>query len=147
MQMLSYVSESLIPAADRSAAIRQLMVVAQERNASLGVSGVLYLRGNVFFQTLEGPESAIQDVFGRIIEDSRHHSICLLINKPIEKPRFSGWSLECFHEPSSEYDYLSTLEDIDHYFRDEAQFSTENVYAFFEEMALALEPYRLQKAS
>lgn len=147
MQMLSYVSESLIPTAERGATVRQLMRVAQEKNAALGISGVLFLRGNVFFQTIEGPKCAVNDVFGSIVSDPRHQSICLLANEPIEKRRFSGWSMECFHEHTNQKDYVNALQDLEYHFRHEEQFSASNVYAYFEEMALSLERYRLPKAA
>ena len=147
MRMLSYLSNAQLPALERKASIQQLMEVAQKRNDELEISGVLFLRGNTFLQTIEGPDDALKEVFQSIVADSRHNSICFLVSEAIERRRFSGWSLECFHDHGYSTDYDGTLQEINKYFKDEACFSASNVYSYFFELADELAPYRLLKAA
>ena len=147
MQMLSYVSEARIPANDRALAARHLMHVAQKRNAELDISGVLFLRGDTFLQTIEGPDYAVQSLFRSIASDRKHKSVCVLVNEQIEQRRFSGWSMECYHESNYLPDYIGTLQQIEKRFESEARFTALNVYSYFEELLIALDPYRLTKAA
>ena len=147
MQMLAYVSNARIPAMGRKAAMRQLSAAAQKRNDELGISGVLFLRGNTFLQTIEGPDDALREVFQSIVADNRHDSMCVLVNEAIEQRMFSGWSLECFHDHYSTSDFMSTLQDINERFDHEPCFTASNVYSYFSSLAADLAPYRLSTAA
>ena len=147
MQMLSYVSEAQIPHMERASTMRRLMDVAQKRNAELDVTGTLFLRGDTFFQIIEGADGAIQSLFQDIAADPRHKSVCLLVNEPITERRFSGWSMECFHDPSYQPDYFGSLSEIDRYFENEARFTVQGIYTYFSELAAGLASSRLTKAA
>ena len=147
MQMLSYVSEARVPHMERCSTMQRLMEVAQKRNAELDVTGVLFLRGDTFFQIIEGTDDAIQSLFQDIASDSRHKSVCVLVNEPIVERQFSGWSMECFHDPSFQPDYLGSLSEIDRYFKNESRFTAQGVYRYFSELAGELASFRLTKAA
>ncbi len=49
-------------------------------------------RGN-FVQALEGPDDKINDVWRRISNDARHHTIIVVHEGPIENRMFSDWSM------------------------------------------------------
>ena len=62
-------------------------------NAAQGVTGLLlYWRGN-FMQVLEGEESEVDETYGRICSDTRHHGIILILKAPIEMREFSHWAM------------------------------------------------------
>ena len=147
MQMLSYVSEAQVPHMERASTMRRLMDVAQKRNAELDVTGTLFLRGDTFFQIIEGADGAIQSLFQDIASDPRHKSVCVLVNAPIAERRFSGWSMECFHDPLYQPDYLGSLSEIDRYFENESRLMAQTVYAYFSELAAGLASFRLTKAA
>ena len=85
MHMITYLSEAKIPEDHLRAELDQILSVAEQRNATLGISGVLFSRGNTFFQTVEGPVDAVRDVYRSIAADTRHENIYLLIDEPIDE--------------------------------------------------------------
>ena len=147
MQMLSYVSEAQVPHMERVATMQRLMEVAQKRNAELDVTGILFLRGDTFFQIIEGADDDIQSLFQDIASDPRHKSVCMLVNEPITERRFSEWSMECFHDPSYQPDYFGSLSEIDRYFENDTRITAQGVYAYFSELAAGLASFRLTKAA
>ena len=44
-------------------------------------------------QVLEGTPAAVEQSFGRISVDPRHHDVTRLFCGPIEAPRFPSWSM------------------------------------------------------
>jgi len=147
MQMLSYVSEAQVPDMERDSIMQRLMHVAQKRNAELDVTGVLFLRGNTFFQIIEGADDSVQSLFQDIASDPKHKSVCVLVNEPIIERRFSGWSMACFHDPSYQPDYLGSLSEIDRYFENEFRFTSQGVYEYFSELSAGLASVRLTKVA
>ena len=145
MQMMSYISESKILADMQQSELEDIVRSSNKRNAQLGVSGVLFLRGNTFFQTFEGPDDAMQEVYQKIVEDDRHEHLYLLMSETIKQRRFSEWSMECFHKPNYSQDYLGVLKQIGEHFRDECTFSPSGVYSYCWRMVAAMASYRLPK--
>ena len=96
MQMMSYISESKILAEMQQSELENIVRSSNKRNAQLGISGVLFLRGNTFFQTFEGPDDAMKDLYKKIVKDDRHEHMYLLMNERIKQRRFSEWAMECF---------------------------------------------------
>ncbi|MEP5759086.1 MAG: BLUF domain-containing protein [Litoreibacter sp.] len=146
MQMISYISESKMPADKQKLELDTILRTAQKRNAKLGISGVLFLRGNTFFQTFEGPTVAVQNLLQSILADDRHEHLYLLMNEPIDQRRFSSWSMECFHEPSFAEDYLGVMHQIGQHFRDETTFSPSGIYSYCWRMVAAMASCRLSSA-
>jgi hypothetical protein len=76
--------ESMIPA---------VLERSRANNAASGITGMLlYMEGN-FFQVLEGPEAAVDAVFGRIGRDDRHGRVTRIIREPIARRDFSDWTM------------------------------------------------------
>lgn len=48
------------------------------RNSEDGITGMLIASGELFFQLIEGPDEAIDDVIGRILGDPRHRNVLIL---------------------------------------------------------------------
>ena len=60
------------------------------------VSGILFFDHGYFGQVLEGTRSAVEETWGRIQKDPRHHKIELLGIAEIEERRFPNWSMKLF---------------------------------------------------
>lgn len=76
-----------------SAELGRLVRAARERNARLGVSGVLlYSYGN-FMQYLEGPADSVEEVYEHIKASPLHAGIIELLREPIAAREFAGWSM------------------------------------------------------
>lgn len=66
---------------------------AQTHNHEIGVTGVLCFSGGVFLQALEGGRSAVNALYNRIAQDTRHRDVVLLNYDEIAERRFAGWSM------------------------------------------------------
>jgi hypothetical protein len=76
-----------------SAELGRLVRGARERNARLGVTGVLlYSYGN-FMQYLEGPAESVGTVYEHIKASPLHAGIIELLREPIEAREFVDWSM------------------------------------------------------
>ena len=61
------------------------------RNNRLGITGILLLQNNHFFQIMEGQEKIIDDIFGKIMKDNRHHGFIRLLDMPIADRVFEDY--------------------------------------------------------
>lgn len=71
----------------------QLLEQARFNNAREEITGLLYTDGKRFLQALEGPKTAVEDTFLRIIADPRHHALVLLSRREITRREFGDWSM------------------------------------------------------
>ncbi len=74
-------------------ALVELMEHAREKNARLGITGILLYRDGNILQTLEGEQSAVQDLFKTISRDPRHVDVLVLIREAIPDREFPDWSM------------------------------------------------------
>jgi hypothetical protein len=70
--------------------------VAVTSNKLNSITGILFFDQGYFGQILEGTRGAVEETWGRIQKDSRHHNIQLLGITEIEERRFSKWSMKLF---------------------------------------------------
>jgi hypothetical protein len=90
---LLYVSKSLIPPERKAEVMRDIVLAAQSRNASLGVTGALIATDSHFAHFLEGASEAIDDVMGSISKDPRHTDVQVIHDSAMERRRFPKWSM------------------------------------------------------
>ena len=93
LRALAYQSTASCPLAADS--IDELLITAMARNQALSVTGVLLFDGCRFFQYLEGPRAAIDEVFGRIERDTRHERVGVLFDEAVNERYFRNWSMVC----------------------------------------------------
>lgn len=67
---------------------------AQANNRPGGVTGVLCFDNGCFFQALEGERGAVEALYDRILEDSRHEGVWLLWKRPVSQRLFDRWSMK-----------------------------------------------------
>jgi hypothetical protein len=73
--------------------LEAIVSAARGHNAQSGVTGILlYCDGN-FMQYIEGPDTAVLEVFERIRRDERHYQVNELMNLPIAEREFGDWTL------------------------------------------------------
>lgn len=76
MRRIHYISEfaeSLTPDD-----VEEITRVSAANNARDGVTGMLMASGRLFFQLIEGPDAAVEALYGRILEDRRHRNVMVL---------------------------------------------------------------------
>ena len=93
LRALAYQSIASCPLA--AGAIDELLITAMARNQALSVTGVLLFDGYRFFQYLEGPRTAIDEVFGCIERDTRHGNLEVLFDEAVNERYFRSWSMVC----------------------------------------------------
>ena len=80
-------------AVDPDGALNDILATACERNAAVGLSGLLALHDGWFIQALEGPGEAVRQTYNRILRDPRHDTIRLLSSEAMVPRLFQRWSM------------------------------------------------------
>jgi len=134
MQVLSYVSKSLISRDDREFEMGSIVRSAQENNYKSSVTGVLFFSDGMFFQTIEGPGDAVSDTYAIIEKDKRHKDLLVLLNEPITERQFSNWSMEGFYHPTPQTNIQSPLIDIKDHVRSASVFTPASLADFTQQL-------------
>lgn len=91
LMTLIYSSRALCP--QTAASLSDIRRAAVIRNARLGVTGFLHREEDLFFQCLEGPREALQEIMALLMRDPRHEGIRVLLTEIIAERRFAGWAM------------------------------------------------------
>ncbi len=73
--------------------LQTVLLEAQERNSSKGISGVILRLPGYFVQYLEGPAAQIEELFLKIRADHRHQYLLVLDQGFSEDSLFPQWSM------------------------------------------------------
>jgi len=73
--------------------IQDILTVSRENNTELGITGVLCYDPAFFLQCLEGDRHKVNELYGNILRDKRHHDVVILEYSDIHKRFFSKWSM------------------------------------------------------
>ncbi|MBL8889016.1 MAG: BLUF domain-containing protein [Planctomycetaceae bacterium] len=82
-----YVSGATVPFSEDD--FSELMSGAREKNARLGISGILLFREGSFLQVLEGPSVAVDWLFETIQRDPRHSRLLVVQRSEIQQREFA----------------------------------------------------------
>lgn len=91
LSRLLYVSTAANIVTDHD--LHQILESSRKNNEKHGVTGVLCTSGKYFVQVLEGDGNALIRLYGKILEDQRHHSCILIGLAPIAARIFNQWSM------------------------------------------------------
>ena len=83
---LIYTSSAVSPFS--TAALLGLLAQLRERNAPLGLTGIVQYKGGNFMQLIEGPEPIVQGTYARIARDPRHTGVIVLRDQAEAHPLF-----------------------------------------------------------
>jgi hypothetical protein len=70
-----------------------LLATARRNNAQRDITGMLLYGGGSFLQVLEGPEVAVRERFARIVADSAHKNVDVLLEDVVAERQFGEWSM------------------------------------------------------
>ena len=73
--------------------IADIVAASQRNNAQEFITGMLLYSSGLFIQALEGKRDSVTALYGRIVDDRRHHDVDLLVDHAIAERSFSGWSM------------------------------------------------------
>jgi len=88
---LSYISTARANLAD--ADFQAILTEANERNDTLGLTGLLAFNGLNFMQILEGSRLSINECIGLIERDRRHHGMIIFDRREIKQREFPDWQM------------------------------------------------------
>lgn len=77
------------------ALVRSIVERSQSYNLEHDITGVLctYSEGKIFLQVLEGGRAEVNQLYGAIVRDARHHDVTLLDYAEITERRFASWRM------------------------------------------------------
>ena len=91
LKQVIYVSEISDLSSD---SLTNIYDISQKNNSKSGISGCLLIGSNSYLQLLEGPDSAVENLYSKIQMDSRHKKVKKLFEQNIEEKLFSSWSMK-----------------------------------------------------
>jgi hypothetical protein len=71
----------------------QIALAATERNASLGITGLLLYTPSHFIQVLEGVDQVLTATLSRIDRDARHSNLRILDDREVTDREFGAWAM------------------------------------------------------
>lgn len=73
--------------------LESLIKGARQKNARLGVTGMLLYADGSFFQVLEGKAAVVDHLLNEIARDPRHERVTKVIHEPIARRHFGDWTM------------------------------------------------------
>ena len=114
MYRLIYISTASdeLTAADVDA----ILTTSQRHNDTHSITGVLIFNGLNFLQLLEGPRTSVENIYTRILMDTRHVSVKTVLAEPAELRIFAGWHMAGRKTPElagqAGYEQLGGVRDV-----------------------------------
>lgn len=95
---LIYISRSTFVPAEPTNGIEpnvaRILLKSRTNNKKNGLVGVLYFGDGCFFQCLEGTAEAVDTLYEKLLNDTRHKDLKVLSRKSIDSLSFSNWSMK-----------------------------------------------------
>jgi class 3 adenylate cyclase len=111
MKRISYMSIARHPLSDEE--LKWLGTNAARQNAKKHITGILLTIGDTFFQTIEGPDEAIEALFKSIRKDERHKNIVCIGNESNVTSRlFPKWSMKTVNLDKEQDQTVSALREL-----------------------------------
>ena len=88
--------------------LEELLRVARRNNQAADLTGLLLYHEGDFLQVLEGPADKIDEVFGVIRNDPRHHRVNVIVDRTVSARSFADWEM-AFYEIT---DPLESVEGV-----------------------------------
>ena len=110
LKRIKYVSRFEKPLS--AEAIDQIGEQSQKNNESLGLTGLLMSSGGLFYQVLEGPAEAVDEVYGRIVADGRHTDLLLMSTEDDVERLFPDWSMQTINLDAASHVRLFPLKAL-----------------------------------
>ena len=93
--ILAYISRSTVN--NTPEILDDIAIKSSNNNSKLGVTGVLLLNGNYFFQVLEGREDIVKALYNKIEQDSRHSEAKIVLQCDNNESLFNEWFMRAFN--------------------------------------------------
>ncbi len=88
---LIYASRACAPITQES--LDAILLSARRANLAGGITGVLCHSEGLFVQALEGGRDQVNQLYARLLQDSRHRELVLLCYEEIPVRRYAAWTM------------------------------------------------------
>jgi hypothetical protein len=88
---LLYASRAAAPVTQQI--IDSILQSSRANNPALGITGILCHGGEVYMQALEGGREAVNELYMKIVRDTRHREVMLLHYAEVPERHFAGWTM------------------------------------------------------
>ena len=72
---------------------KRILLQAQTNNQRRDLTGMLAFNSKIFLQALEGSRDQVNELYGKLMRDPRHHTVTMLNYKEIEERHWASWSM------------------------------------------------------
>lgn len=114
MKCLIYKSTPSKELKDR--ALRTMLVNAKKFNRENDVTGCIFINHEKVIQLIEGEKNTIDQLYNRILKDTRHQQIETLLEKEIYTRSMQDWSMAVYNlegnSDDADFSKLSLLEQL-----------------------------------
>jgi hypothetical protein len=110
IQRIVYASTATHACSDEELA--QMLEKARSNNKQSAITGMLVYHEDCFLQLIEGPGPALNQLFGKLRADPRHHKVVLLLRERISERTFADWTMGFARLSSSEVQALPGMMDF-----------------------------------
>ena len=102
LYMTAYTSEATFEKSESYENLQQIVEASQKNNLEKNITGVLFYNNGTFLQIIEGKKEDLALLMKKILSDSRHKQLRILIEEPVDERGFFNWSLDGFDLTSNE---------------------------------------------
>ena len=96
-----------------AAEIDALGAQAAEKNARLGITGVLMASGGLFYQVMEGPRDVVDELMRSINADGRHSDLVVLsVEDEVAERLYPDWSMQTINLDAASHVRLMPLKAL-----------------------------------
>ena len=88
------------------------LATIRRKNEIQNITGLLLYNDEAFIQVIEGNRETIHQIFNLISKDSRHSNVLKLLEEPITKRAFPGWSMGFRRTNKEQYIQLPGFSDF-----------------------------------
>ena len=74
--------------------VDDILTKSRAKNPAAGITGNLIYHADLFLQLLEGPHSAVHELYEKILADNRHADIVKLRDAHFNRRLFASWAMK-----------------------------------------------------
>jgi hypothetical protein len=74
--------------------VNDILTKSRAKNPAAGITGNLIYHADLFLQLLEGPHSAVHELYEKILVDNRHADIVKLRDASFNRRLFASWAMK-----------------------------------------------------
>ena len=74
--------------------VDDILTKSRAKNPAAGITGNLIYHADLFLQLLEGPHSAVNELYEKILADNRHADVVKLRDASFNRRLFASWAMK-----------------------------------------------------